>query len=273
MVASTNRCAITMLMRLAAETIISPSAFRTDSKGVLTLWSIHGNTNKQPGALRFQTVLNEITVDIPLHLKNGLYYCNAVSFVVAQSSPFPDHPATNAAKLCKPTSRAKQIEVKLWAARLGFPAEWQLDVINDAAAGLPDKFAQHPFSKHLECADAGIAKQPSGKSPTPVNERGQHFYVDFGFMRASTFDYTQHDPAKDRVIQSYDGYNSYQIIVNKISRFLWVFHYRNKEPPIDIMGAFLTLFGHKEGRMFQTDLVGELARSTSFHTTMKEKYD
>ena len=270
----------------AAETIISPTAICADSKGVLTSWSLHGNSTKEPGSLKFQTTLNKITVDIPLHMRNGLYYCNAESFVLAKSTPFPDFvqssnaplataspPVPLAAKLAKPTTRAKQIEAELWSARLGFPAEWQLDVITDAADGLPDHFAQHPFSKHLVKADAAIAKQPSGKTPTPVSERGQRFYADFGFMRASTFDYSKPSPDADRVIQSYDGYNSYLIIVDEVSRFIWVFLCKNKEPPIDIMGAFLTRFGHSNGGLLRTDLGGELARSTDFRTIMKEKYN
>ena len=217
-------------------------------------------------------------------MKNGLYYCNAESFVIADDSPFatPHHsvnmftaqPVGKPPKhdLPRPTNHSKQIEAELWAARLGFPAEWQLDVITEAADGLPAKFAQHPFSKHLEKADAGIAKKPVGTTPTPVKERGQRFYAYFGFMRASTFDYAQPTPEQDRIVQSYDGFNSYLIIVDEVSRFVWVFLCRNKEPPTDIMGAFLKRFGHKDGGLLRTNLGGELAWSTTFRTTMKNEY-
>lgn len=52
---------------------------------------------------------------------------------------------------------------------------------------------------------ASIQKQPVGKDPIPVTARGQHFYLDYGFMRASTDNYSRLDKSKDRVILSYDG--------------------------------------------------------------------
>ena len=272
----------------SAETIISPSAICSDSKGVLTSWSLHGNSTKRPGALRFQSTIDEVTVDIPLHLKNGLYYCDAESFIIVDRTPFPatfhptahsvkhvvtDSPHPAPSKLPKPTTRAKQLEAELWAARLSFPAEWQLDVITGAADGLPAKFAQHPFSQNMDKADAGISKQPIGHTPTQVTKRGERFYLDFGFMWASTFDYARPTATDDRIIASYDGFSSYLAIVDEVSRYIWVFLCKSKEPPIDIMSAFLTRFKHPDGGFLHTDQGGELARSATFCKAMLEKFN
>ena len=88
--------------------------------------------------------------------------------------------------------------------------------------------------------------------------------MDFGFMRASTSDYSRRDRAKDRVVFSYDGFSSYLLIVDEASRYVWVFLTASKSPPIDIVKEFLTQHGHKDGGCIRTDQGGELARSSAF---------
>ena len=264
----------------SADTIISPHAICADSKGTLTEWNMCGNTTGQPGSLRFSSNTSDTIVDIPLTLRNGLYYCSAETFQLARPSTFyPSVSAVNKASakhtppVPKPTNRPKQLEAELWSARLGFPAEWQLDVITSHADGLPTKFEPHPFSVIPEKADAAIGKRPSGKEPMKVTERGQRFYMDFGFMRASTFNYLAPDVTQDRIVQSYDGFSSYLAIVDEVSKFVWIFLCKTKEPPTDMVSTFLTRFGHKEGGQLRTDQGGELARSTAFSSTMLQKHN
>ncbi len=45
----------------------------------------------------------------------------------------------------------------------------------------------------------------------------------FGFMRASALDYSWPDKSKDHVVQSFDGYSPYLLIVDEASRFVWIF--------------------------------------------------
>jgi hypothetical protein len=59
-------------------------------------------------------------------------------------------------------------------------------------------------------------------------------------MRASTSDITRRDKSKDCVVQSYDGYSSYLLIVDEATCFVWVFLTNSKSPPIDILREFLT---------------------------------
>jgi hypothetical protein len=59
--------------------------------------------------------------------------------------------------------------------------------------------------------------------------------MDFGFMHPSTLDYTRQDKSKNRVVQSYDGYFSYLLIVKEATCFVWVFLTNSKSPPIDIL--------------------------------------
>ena len=265
----------------ASDTIISPQAICDDSGGLLVQWSMCGNALGDPGALQLSSRTGLYKIDIPLLLQNGLYFCNTDDFALSSTPLLHSSGGTryhvHAHKqrdppLPIPTSRAKQLEAELWSARLGFPAEWQLEVITNHADGLPHSFAPHPFLHIPAKADAAISKQPVGKDPSKVAERGQRFFVDFGFMRASTEDYAQPDPTHARVVESYDGFSSYLAIVDEISKYMWVFLCRSKEPPIDIMHTFLTRFGHKDGGLLCTDQGGELARSASFRKCMLDEF-
>jgi hypothetical protein len=68
--------------------------------------------------------------------------------------------------------------------------------------------------------------------------------MDFGFMRASSSDYTTPNKTLDRVIDSWDGYSSYLLIVDEASRYIWVFLTKFKEPPLDIIDTFCKLDRH-----------------------------
>ena len=54
-------------------------------------------------------------------------------------------------------------------------------------------------------------------------------------MRASTDDYSRPDKEKDRVVLSYDGYTSYLLAVDELSKHVWVFLTKSKEPPIELV--------------------------------------
>ncbi len=78
-------------------------------------------------------------------------------------------------------------------------------------------------------------------------------------MRASASDYSRPDKSKDHVVQSFDGYSSYLLIVNEASRFVWIFLTASKEPPLTIIREFLTQHGRSNGGSVRTDQGGELA--------------
>jgi hypothetical protein len=96
--------------------------------------------------------------------------------------------------------------------------------------------------------------------------------MDFGFMRASTADFSRPNKEEDRIVESFDGYSSYLIVVDECSRFIWVFLCRSKEPPIEEASAFLATFGLSTGGMIRCDQGGELARSKDFVTAMQERH-
>ncbi len=83
-------------------------------------------------------------------------------------------------------------------------------------------------------------------------------------MRSSTLDYARPNKAIDWMVLSYDGFNSYLLVLDEALRYAWVFLTKSKDSPLDIIGAFFALHGHPDGGCLRTDQGGELASSTAF---------
>ena len=71
---------------------------------------------------------------------------------------------------------------------------------------------------------------------------GQHFYMDFGFVRGSKYAIKREDGG---TITSKDGYNAYLIIIDRASRYSWIFPTKSKHPPIALAKKVLSKFKAK----------------------------
>ena len=88
--------------------------------------------------------------------------------------------------------------------------------------------------------------------------------MDFGFMRDSTDDFNRPDSKRDRVVRSFDGYNSYLAVVDDHSRYMWVLLCKLKESPVDLVLEFLHQFRLPHGGLIRCDEGKELALSKRF---------
>jgi hypothetical protein len=77
--------------------------------------------------------------------------------------------------------------------------------------------------------------------------------MDFGFMRALAYDYTQSSKATNRVVLSHNGLSSYLIIVDIAMQFIWVFLTTSKESQLDIVKAFMRCFALSNSGFICTD--------------------
>jgi hypothetical protein len=109
-----------------------------------------------------------------------------------------------------------------------------------------------------------IRKQAAQRSAVHTIKQKQRFYMDFGFMRASTSDFSQADKLKDCVVLSYDEFSSYLLIIGEASHYIWVFLTKSNDPPIDIVSAFLRQHGLNNGGCICTDQGSGLAQSDFF---------
>ena len=63
----------------------------------------------------------------------------------------------------------------------------------------------------------------------------------------------QPDPCVDRLVESYDGFNTYLAITDEFLHYVWVFLVKPKEPPIDIMNDFPARFGNERGGLMHAN--------------------
>ncbi len=117
-----------------------------------------------------------------------------------------------------------------------------------------------------------MQKQAAGKFAERTMDVGHWFYMDFGFMRASSLDYSRLNKKHDWVIDSWDRYSSYLLVVDEATWYIWVFLTKSKEPPLDIIDTFLDRFGHVNGGLICSNQGGELARSFAFSVLLLRKH-
>jgi hypothetical protein len=266
----------------AVETIISPQAILAASD-VFASWTMTGYKDSRPGAIRFDSYDGFLCMAFGLECRDGLYYCPTDIFTldkcpsssrlfVTEDTPCRANrtvttqtpPVLRCSSRFEPTSKARQLESEIWLLWLGSPGVRQLDVLPQNATGLPAVFEYHPFCFIDFKEQARIRKQATQRTAVRTTERRRRFYMDFGFMRASTTDYSRRDKSKDRVVLSYDGFSAYFLIVDEASRYVWIFLTNSKSPPLDIIEEFLTLHGHAEGGCIRTNQGGKLAGSSKF---------
>ncbi len=223
------------------ETIISPAAVLS-SCDVFFSWMQEGFWDPSiPGSLCFTSQDGLRSMQFLLHCRDGLYYCETDVYTVDHDPVRPTCARTTNNNLpppvhCPaskfvPTTRAQQVESEVWALRFGSPGEGQLDKLPKHVDGTPPVFKYHPF-RHIDFKEqAYIRNQPSRKTAERLPGCGSGFFLDFGFMHASSDNYKHPNKATDRIVLSYDGYSAYLIIVDSASRQVWVFLTASKSPP------------------------------------------
>jgi hypothetical protein len=78
--------------------------------------------------------------------------------------------------------------------------ETQLEQLSNNANGIPKHFEWHPFWFIDFKEQARMMKQPVGRDPIKASERGQQFYMDYRFIRASNKDFSCPSKDKDRLL-------------------------------------------------------------------------
>ena len=98
---------------------------------------------------------------------------------------------------------------------------------------------------------------------------GQCFHIDFGFMKGTG--YCTKDE-EGRTITSIDGFRSYFLIIDRRTRYTWVFLTKTKKPPIQIFKQFLKEHGHPSAhhKTIRCDKGGELQGSQAFKEVIAE---
>jgi hypothetical protein len=98
---------------------------------------------------------------------------------------------------------------------------------------------------------------------------GQVFQMDMCFVHGIKYSHKSDD---GDLVTSIGGYNSYLLVVDRATRYKWVFLSRNKSPPINTILNFLTLHGTKEQvlKKICTDEGGELWGSHELQKAIRD---
>ena len=240
-----------------SETLISPQAMCADASITFSGFDIHCQDLNNP-YVRFHSPSGLYTADAPLTRSNNLFYFTQLFHT--------------------PTAHRLNslLTTELWHQRLGHPGMHQLRKLQDCATGIPSGLHKHvhPLHNCKVCTDAQARKPPMGRTSDVTDLLpGSRFHIDFGYMRVSSEDYVKRHQAT-RVIQSYDGFNSYLIISDAKSRYTWIFLTSSKSPPVDILCEFLAKQGLKDSyRAIRVDQGGELWRSNELcKVVLEAKY-
>ena len=100
---------------------------------------------------------------------------------------------------------------------------------------------------------------------------GQHFHFDFGFVCGSDFKMKTNN-GEGPTITSIDGKNSYCLIVDRATRYMWVYLGNTKAPPVEPVCMVLQKFGAKcTHHTVRTDQDQALGCSTLFLKMIQEE--
>ena len=263
-------------------TIVSPTTIVLHYKEKYTGFVIETNTDDGTGVLRLVHRDGVHHLTFPMTMYNSLWFHEYKPPHLHSTTP--PHAAT--------VNRMNDACLSnLWHGRLAHAGEDVADEIHKHVIGINKPLRRNPFHKCGSCLPAKMSKQPHKRTakhkrqsklkevipPSPPlvmddpanaddilynGVAGQHFHMDFGFVRGSDYSMKRENAP---TITSIDGYNSYLIIVDRVTRYLWLFLTASKAPPLTIVDKVLTKFKCKNPhRTVRTDQGGELGRSHEF---------
>ena len=237
-----------------SETLLSPQAICDDNRHLFRGFTIHCSDLDNAYVRFHRNCPGESYSDAPLARCNNLYY-------FAQLLP-----ASNGQRF-RPTSNrlSAVLSTELWHQRLGHPGMHQLRHLQQCTTGLPAGLHRsiHPLHECPTCENARSRRPPLGPTSTATDLiPGSRFHLDFGFMRASSNTFLKTKTGTRRVVQSLDGFTSYLIIADAVTRYTWVFLTMSKAPPLQLVTKFLQTHGLTTGyRAVRVDQGGELCTS------------
>ena len=259
------------------DTIISPQAISSDNEHNISGWYQYANLDNNNGILGF-SLRSGAKLEFNLHCHNNLWYHS----IDAQKH------TNNQGSVVNVLSDSQSFQ--LWHSRLGHPGINTMQTIHHHATGIP-KLKGNAFWRCPSCTPMKLTiKKPlyeySKRKPVKPNEintttdstnkditfsddiflpsaqPGQHFHMDFGFVRGKKYQTTDDE---GRIITSIDGYNSYLLIIDRKTRYAWVFLTSSKHPPVAEAEAVLKKFGSPhQHKTVCTDQGKELGLSNEF---------
>ena len=249
-------------------TIISPTTVVEQYNNLFQGFTIEANCDDGTGQLKF---LNRDGVNhntIAMHMDNGLWFHHY------------QHTEKNNPRIKRLNDACFS---NLWHGRLahvgnnvthnihhhvkGIDRPIKQNMFHKCGSCLPNKMSKHPHEHNNKHHTKMIMIKLPDDSPDNTSDAikgvaGQNFHMDFGFVRGSKYRIKQENHP---TVTSIDGYNSYLLIVDKKTRYLWLFLTTSKSLPITIAQKVLQKFRcTNPHRTVRTDQGKELGKSKAF---------
>ncbi len=248
-------------------TIISPTAICSQYRDRFYGWMQYANCRNKKGTITLLGDNDEDNEIFEVYSNNDLWF----------HEPHTIGPVLDCPKLNRLLSNAARYE--LWHQRTAHSGQKTMEILHNHADGVP-KLKGNAFYRCPSCMSGKLAtKQPIGvkskKHQRPVEptdrppdeddkdemylpeaQPGQHLHMDFGFVRGSDFNDKTNS---GQTVTSIDGKRAYLAIIDRSSRYMWVFITSSKQPPLKEAKMILQKFkSTNPHRTVRVDQGGEL---------------
>lgn len=256
--------------------IISPTSIMLHHFTKFHSWTHHADMTSNQGYIQFSNKETYQSITYPLVCLNGLWFSSNYDHTDIQSECIK----SNYTPLTRRLSSSGTYE--LIHARMGHLGEKAMCTLHLHADGIP-KLQKPTYFKCLTCMLSKSYKQPipaqtgvktgHGTRTTLASDTrdtpGCHFHMDMGFICGSKYSHKRED---GHLVTSLDGYNSYLLIIDRATRYLWVFLSCYKMPPIQTIKMFLQTHGSKstQQKFIRTDEGGEFWGSHQFQQAIRD---
>ena len=274
-------------------TIISPTAIVQEYRSKYSGFQKVCDCANGKGYLQFDSVDESVPSTIlPLFSTNNLWYHHKTEPSELTTSSHQNEPTTN--RTINKLTKAASFE--LWHQRLCHPGNNIMASIHNHAIGIP-KLNGNSFWKCPSCMESKCQKTYHTKSSKSLQQKkwkkatlqellyeepeekeddmyipgavpGQHFHCDFGFMRSKSY---QQKDEEGKMQTSIDGKRAYLLIIDRCTRYMWVYIANSKRPPVQFCKSVLNKFkSSTKHRTVRCDQ-GELASSNDFKKMLQEE--
>ena len=256
-------------------TIISPTTLVRQNSDKYSGWMQHADCDNKTGHITLIGKTRGNDISFKTSCTNDLWYHDTTT--IGNSSTATVNRLNSAA------------QYELWHQRTAHAGESALANLHKHVHGAP-LLRGNAFYRCPSCMSGKLStKRSIGKRPrkrdTPADPitapapdvddltmphavPGQHFHMDFGFVRGS--DYATKNK-RGTTVTSIDGKNSYLAIVDRATRYTWIFNTSSKQPPIQEAQLILSKFkSTNPHRTVRVDQGGELGKSDAFKTMIGE---
>ena len=263
-------------------TVISPNAIVRGSKGKYTSWSQTSHVVEGMAKIEFFNTMDPLipTDVVDMSIRNDLWYtqqsykrllydANPTEIYLADGDLDVDEAQTSTDKIFVGKLSA-EATYELWHQRAIHSGQNVLEALPRCVDGVPKNLGQcrHGLYK-CACCQSAKSTNCSGNPEEEVKATVpcERLHMDFGFIKAVD---NESDDKISNLIRSYDGYNSYLLIIDKKTRYIWIFLSESKSPPVATVDKFFMKHGIPQDKrgglnlVVRTDQGGELSNNERF---------